>query len=505
MSFTKDNFGQRYWRWLQNVGFREDPFLLFEAEREGDDLPDLFVDRPYLHNTLGDPAYPQTAILMATRGQGKTATREMVAYECERGALQRRALPVRYTNFAHLLDTIEEDLTRLTARHHVQHLLRLLFKTLENVPATHFDALTDEDRRLLHGMMEAFSDPLRCLRLSKRLATDKAPLRLNWEQLTAQELLETVINLIMYMGPSKQLRYDALYILVDCVDETRLGPEAAVPLLAPLFRERLLLEMPGSAFKFFLPVDVGRRLQQKVSLRPDRLYLHTITWKKPDLVHVIQQRFTCYNRDPSKSLEDICTSSIKHTVMDRLVKESQGSPRTLLRLCRTLFQYHVRRSDKSLIDTVDVSGAIGEFHHQLEVEAQKNVPVVRPVRATSPEERPGIPEQGLHIKGGHVWIDGKPLQPPLSPQEFRLLEALYIAAPQIVEHEALISEIWMQSQWMSEEEEGPTQDAQNLRKLISRLRERLASKRDGQSLHFVKNVRGRGYWLDVTGKSRSTT
>lgn len=492
MSLTKDNFGQRYWRWLQNVGFREDPFLLFEAEREGDDLPDLFVDRPYLHNTLGDPAHPQTAFLMAGPGQGKTATREMVAYECERGALQRQALPVRYTEFGHLLDTIESDLSRLTARRHVEQLLRLIFKTLTNVPATHFDLLADQERRLLLGMMGAFADPLRCLNLSNLLLTEGPPIDLDWQQLTARELLETITTLITRMGPSKQMNYDALYILVDCVDETRAGPEAAVPLLEPLIRERPLLEMPQLAFKFFLPLQVGARLQQRVPLRPDRLYIHTITWDKKELIHVIQQRFTCYHHDPSKRLEDICTPSAKHTVMDRLIKESRGSPRTLLRLCRALFQHHVRRTNRPLIDTVDISDTIVEFRHRLEVEARGAVPVI-----VSEEEPPSIPRRGLCIGSGHVWIDGEKLEPPLSPQEFDLLKVLYDATPEIVPHEQLIAAVWTESNWMSDDDQAQVQDAQNLRKLVSRLRDHLTYKREGKALRFIKNVRGRGYWLDV--------
>lgn len=500
MNLTKDNFGQRYWRWLQNVGFREDPFLLFEAEREGDDLPDLFVDRPYLHNTLGDPAHPQTALLMAGPGQGKTATREMVAHECERGALQRRALPIRYTEFGHLLDVVEDELTHLTARHHVEHLLRLLFKTLDEIPATHFDFLTDQERRLLRGMMDTFADPLRCFRLSTRLKTDEPPIQLAWEQLTARELLETVTMLITHLGPSEHLHYDALYVLVDCVDETRAGPDAAVPLLAPLVRAKPLLEMPRLAFKFFLPIKVGGQLQQQTALRPDRLYIHTVTWEKKDLVNVIQQRFTCYNRDPSKRLEDICTTSAKHTVMERLVKESKGSPRTLLRLCRALFQYHVRHTDTSLIRPSDISGAIAGFSHQLEVESRGAVPVAIEETTTRQGTANTIPEIGLYVSGGHVWLDGEQLEPPLSPQEFRLLEVLYKTAPEIVPHERLIAEVWAESAWMSDDDAAQVQDAQNLRKLISRVRDRLGYQRDGKALRFIKNVRGRGYWLDVQGE-----
>jgi DNA-binding response OmpR family regulator len=343
-------------------------------------------------------------------------------------------------------------------------------------------------------MMGAFADPLRCLSLSKRLETEGVPIDLDWRRLTARELLETIATLIASMGPNEEMHYDALYILVDCVDETRAGPEAAVPLLEPLIRERPLLEMPKIAFKFFLPLDVGARLQQRVTLRSDRLYIHTITWEKNDLTHVIQQRFNCYHHDPSKRLEDICTPSAKHTVMDRLIKESQGSPRTLLRLCRALFQHHVRRTDRPLINSVDISDTIAEFRHRLEVEARGAVPVTG-----SEEEILSIPQRGLCVGSGHVWVDGEKLEPPLSPQEFDLLKLLYDAAPEIVSHEQLIAAVWPESDWMSEGDQAQFQDAQNLRKLVSRLRSHLTYVREDRELRFVKNVRGRGYWLDVQG------
>jgi DNA-binding winged helix-turn-helix (wHTH) protein len=362
--------------------------------------------------------------------------------------------------------------------------------------------LTDQERRLLKGMMNAFADPLRCLELSKRLAVEDPPFQLDWERLTARELLESIAAIVTHMGPQKDMRYDALYVLVDCVDETRVGADAAAALLEPLIRERSLLEMPNLAFKFFLPIEVGHQVQERVPLRPDRLFIHTITWNREDLINVIQQRFTCYNHDPSKRLEDICTASAKHTIMDRLIEESGGSPRTLLRLCNALFQYHVRRTDRSLIDSIDISNTIADFNHRLQVEASAVAPQSYPEIATPSNVSASVPETGVHVDtSGHVWLNGEQLDPPLSPQEFRLLETLYKVAPEIVPHEDLILNVWPTARWMSDNDETKAQDAQNLRKLISRLRERLDCEREGQAQRFVKNVRGRGYWLDVRGET----
>jgi DNA-binding winged helix-turn-helix (wHTH) protein len=134
------------------------------------------------------------------------------------------------------------------------------------------------------------------------------------------------------------------------------------------------------------------------------------------------------------------------------------------------------------------------FEYQLEAEQSQLSPAT--VAQVSPQTATTPPEQGLYLdEKGHVWIDGEPLTPPLSKQEFQLLQMLYQQAPEIVPHEALIEEVWPTSAWMSDqdEQEPSSMDEQNLRKLVGRLRQRLPGKRS----QYVKNVRGRGYWLKV--------
>ena len=105
------------------------------------------------------------------------------------------------------------------------------------------------------------------------------------------------------------------------------------------------------------------------------------------------------------------------------------------------------------------------------------------------------PGNGVFIdSGGHVYIDGALLEQALSEKEYRLLHALYKAAPQIVSQDQLIREVWP-----PEENEGiqsmlPEADEQNLRKLVTRLRRRLPG---GEDERFIHNARGRGYWLQI--------
>jgi DNA-binding winged helix-turn-helix (wHTH) protein len=116
----------------------------------------------------------------------------------------------------------------------------------------------------------------------------------------------------------------------------------------------------------------------------------------------------------------------------------------------------------------------------------------RQLLSTLPPQEPA--NQGLLLDdGGHVWVDGHPLNPPLSNLEFRLLEVLYRAAPEIVSQNDLIAAVWDTS-WASEDALSSA-DETNLRKLVARLRRRLETRTTDSSRQFVRNAHGRGYWL----------
>ncbi|NLF13145.1 MAG: helix-turn-helix domain-containing protein [Anaerolineaceae bacterium] len=464
-------------RWLAYAKLTGDPFALYEADQERPYLHNFFIDRPYVHTVLGDPAHPQAAFLLAARGHGKTATREMVAYECQYGRLRRRALAARHYDFGYLLGQVGGDPHKLEARHHVNAILRSAFKALvEDVPPTFFDILEEQDRRMLKGYAAAFADPISAFKLERVLACQ--PLHLPWEALSALETMHGFAELVSRLGLTPQQRYEALYVLVDRVDETSAGPEAAVSLLKSLVAEQPLLEMSYAAFKFFLPVGVGRELQSRANLRPDRVCLHVVDWDAAALRAMVQQRLLYYSDNKVANLEELCDSFVKAEVMDRLIAACEGSPRTLLQLCGSLIQHHVERTNDTLIGREALAATLFDFIN------------ARQVMAYTP-----VPERGIYIADrAHVWLDGVLVDPPLPDREFRLLMRLYEQPSRTVGHEALIEAVWPAS------EIDPTgtnvRDEQNLRKLINRLRQSLDKSVAGSGERFVRNVRGEGYLLE---------
>lgn len=85
-----------------------------------------------------------------------------------------------------------------------------------------------------------------------------------------------------------------------------------------------------------------------------------------------------------------------------------------------------------------------------------------------------------------VRIDDEMLQPPLSPSQFRLLEALYDAGGAVVERDTIVDAVWPET-------EGIGVSEQAIDALVRRLRDRLA---ELDSYEYVVTVRGHGFRLD---------
>ncbi|HOC20829.1 MAG TPA: hypothetical protein PKL16_04970 [Anaerolineae bacterium] len=67
---------QKLEQWLKAVGFvKGNPFATANAEDERTFLPECFVDTGHYFSILGDP---QTTLVLAPRGGGKTAYRVML-------------------------------------------------------------------------------------------------------------------------------------------------------------------------------------------------------------------------------------------------------------------------------------------------------------------------------------------------------------------------------------------------------------------------------------------
>jgi pSer/pThr/pTyr-binding forkhead associated (FHA) protein len=92
-------------------------------------------------------------------------------------------------------------------------------------------------------------------------------------------------------------------------------------------------------------------------------------------------------------------------------------------------------------------------------------------------------------RGAHrAWVGASELDPPLSPQQFRLLELLYLNPTRIVTREEVVEHVWQESL-------GSGVSEQAIDALVRRLRERLSEHEPGVT--FIETVRGLGFRLKV--------
>jgi hypothetical protein len=489
-ALPEHEYSRRLWMWLEKFRFTEHPFAVWEADRERVALPSLFVDRPYAVRMVGDPARPQSGFLLAGRGAGKTATREMVAYECVHGRLRRRALPIRYTDFTAVLDQAGGDPVRVGLRDHAVAIVRAGLRVLaDEVPPAFFDLLDEDQRGLLQGLAASFADPLARMKLGR--LTPAVAVQLKWEQFSPVELLDTFAQLVLQMGASERRRYESLYVLVDRVDETAAGAAGALSLLKPLAIEGALLGLPRVAFKFFLPHDIGEQLLTGTAVRRDRLSIESITWDNATLEELLSKRLQYYSNRYVERVTQLCTSAAA-SIVPRLIRECGASPRNLLRICEGMLRLHIMRTDETFLEPRDISGALIEFEQQLEAERSLSFVGARQAEAAHTGQPPS---QGLYLdEGDHVWIDGRQLESSLSDLEFRLLKVLYQAAPTIVTHEQLGAAVGPGTDAVLDDEMYAKYEP-NVRKLVGRIRERLEPEAEPGAWRFVRNARGRGYWL----------
>ena len=255
-----------------------------------------------------------------------------------------------------------------------------------------------------------------------------------------------------------------------------------------------LLGSQRVAFKFFLPQDIGEQLLNAAEIHRDRFIIESITWDETSLAHLLEMRLRHYSNEYVEHVTQLCTP-VAASIAPRLWRECDSSPRNLLRICEGVLRLHVMRTDETFLESRDISGALIEFEQQQEADRARPLVAARQAEAARTGQPPA---QGLYLdEGDHVWVDGRQLESSLSDLEFRLLKALYQAAPAIVSQEDLITAVWRGTD-PTQDDTMYTKDEQNVRKLIGRIRDRLEPGVAPGAWRFVRNARGRGYWLSLS-------
>lgn len=505
---------------LERRGFQHNPFETTRAERERDLLPGWFRPSMLFERLVGDPTRPETCLLFAPTGHGKTSHRMEVARRVQE-RVEGPALAVELTDFDVLL---QQGVERVTLDAYIAQIHRLF---LEAVVAQLYTS--PERLRRLQSDHLSYTTFCALLYLHARdlLAgffrspqTEERAELLQQQQRGARQRLATLVALAQAVG------FVSIYILVDGVDElneTRHNPALMAHMLAALLDAPGVLEAPGLAFKFFLPIQLREILLSEQIGRLDIFHAIPLTWSDADLREMLATRLRMCSQLSSTSqgsthcFSDLCAADFD--VDGQLAAAARGSPRRLLRLCREIVELHLARTADP-DEPIAAATVAAVLEREATVMAHASAPEIvlagaaeplpappiavvpelaaPPVAAASELAAPpvavapepaGTPPLGIDNRGD-IWLGARRLEQRLPPSLRQLLDHLWINRDRVVAYDELIARLYGDDPDFDRRAD----PHESLRKLVARLRRVLAPDNTGPS-SYVDHVPGRGYVL----------
>jgi len=458
--------------WLRAVGFREDPFGVWEAGRE-DHLSEYFVAPSYFDDILGDASEPRTTFVAAERGCGKSANRRMIEYYCRQKLASDKILAVPHTDLTRLVGSLARKVP-VTVEMHVQEIvrqgLRPLLQWIQDHPST-IEEMSDDHWNKIKWFLVSF-DPFRSQDTDQRLRefgieSETIARRLRQALCPDVPLIEMfyVDLLAAYMEVVKAANVEVVYVLVDGVDElgtTAADPKACVALLEPLVSNLRVMEFKRIAFKFFLTPVVAQLILELPTVREDRFVYQRVEWSNAELANLLRARLEAFSDGRVSSLDPICSPDLRR-LDELLVQYSQSSPRNMLRLGHLVLSEHAKHSleEQGLLTRKDFDAGMHRFSVEL---AARSIQINRTT--------------------GELFVQGKLV--PLTPLESKLFTILYEKKGTCTKEEIVES--------LYENKDVNILEA--LDQVMLRLRKTLRENEATRSIE-ITTVRGRGYKLTL--------
>jgi hypothetical protein len=458
--------------WLARVGFSEgNPFALKWAEDECDRLHEYFVDHQVYHAII-DTGSARSTILHAPRGVGKSSTRRMFEAYCQAHESRLRALLLPLIDWMPLVERAAGSV--IGPRDLLAELLRLFVVALAELPESVATPLPPDEGGYLRWICMTYADYLRPSRRATLAMRGWLPPP-DWPAAEAElyrlDDLPVLSCFELIARISAAIGCACCYVVVDGVDElcvTSGDWHAGADLLAPLLGNLRLLEVPGLAFKAFVPSDVVAVLRKRGMLREDRVAILELSWTPPLLNELLRSRLTVFSEGAVPSLALLAVPELAD-LDQQLCAASAGSPRALLKLGEQLIQACARGAsdDDLLLRPV----------HLREALAATGLTAVT---------APGLPLLRLE-SDGTAWIGPRMVEGSreLTALQRRLLSYLYAQRGKICSTDELIAHVWSLDRQPS--------DPKSLHNLVNRLIEQIEP--DPTSPRYIERRRGGAYVL----------
>jgi hypothetical protein len=457
---------------LHARGFRSNPFQYTNAEQEREQLASYFVRMHWFERLLGNPVFPESLLLFAPQGYGKTMHRLEVA----RIAGNRRidpALVVNFTDFGMLLSGSNEHVE-------IEHYLALIRQcTLEAL-----DTATQQHARRNKLLRESQTAYLRFCALLQMYAPlrffDRNPPANEREEIErlVHAFQQTRLGIKDWLKELSHLAqaagYASVYVLIDGIDETaqtRSNPATAAAMLGPLLDAPGVLQECGFAFKFFLPDSIESALHEQDIGRLDRLPHYRLNWSEDELRDMLAKRLTSYSLISETSqtgyvnqFDNLCASQGQHRDEDAdqlLVRAAHESPRRLIDLAQQIVEHHCQQASdvQALIERQTLHEVLERQASQSFVVAATAVEAVAQVNgdaasvltssvlqstpAPSPESEPPLLFFDEH---GDIWIGNQRRNDrPLPKQLRKCMEHLWNNRHRTVRYDELLEALYGES------------------------------------------------------------
>ncbi|HMR99527.1 MAG TPA: winged helix-turn-helix domain-containing protein [Anaerolineales bacterium] len=492
---------------LKKLGFvGGNPFSETQAEEE-DNLSKYFVDLPAFYKILDmDTGKPKSSILGADRGCGKSANRKNVerwllqgpADKSSKGkwAWKSPVLVILYTDFGRIRASVNDDFSKLRPEHHVDSILwagiACLIEYLDaNWEKFQPHELSDWDLARLGYFLTHYSEQWggkNDSNLSE--SVKKTQTSIDFFQTSilhasqaekislggSSGLLKNFTEIVLALG------FKSVVVLVDGVDEidiTANKPELSALLLKSLIAERVLMQMNGLTFKFFLPNQVIGFLEEIPETRlGERIKSHEIIWNEQAIQKLLSLRLGVFSNNRLNDLAQISTPDLKD-ISNALASHVANNPRNLLRLAE---QVLIKSEENYKTSSVGDKNRPPRINKSILDEAVSFYDEhVAPNNAyVSTQDSMGVVTSKWRITPElHVMYKGKIItKEKLDPKEFQILELFLERPGERLERVEIGKAVW-KDKWVDKY-------GWVLNQTILRLRKKIGRER-------IKTVRGIGY------------
>ena len=367
------------------LGFDEDPFKYTNADQESR-LDHYFVDPPYYQSLWGKPDEPETHVVLAPRGGGKSAQRRMIE---DRGVYE----DVFVVTYDYFFTVNIKSLEVVDLAFHLNNLNRLTLITYFGYLSqleidTHF--FPADEKKFITKMIDNYLgevDTPTIKDVVRRSMTIPARVKKWWNENLplvglASTFLKAKFGLTGVTAPGKfdepklnedplnqfnilvsiiKKTYKAFYVLIDKVDETELtgnDPEKSYRLISPLIKDLRFINSNDISIKFFLWDALEPYYE--VDARRDRVQDFRLEWRYSELCTMIDRRLFAYSNGKVRSLRDIFEGEIIDPYRT-IISFSNNSPRNVIRMLQDIVDEQVRRGTDGKIDATSLDLGIKKF------------------------------------------------------------------------------------------------------------------------------------------------